>query len=230
MEIGRRMLGAGRPEEALNRVADADECDLDEGASPDCNDNNVPDECDLADETSPDCNGNGLPDECEADCDENGIPDACDIADGTLEDLDGNGIPDVCEFTNDDCEDAVLITEGATPFSTVGADTDGPPAFCEGGQGTMFVKDVWFLYTAPATAIATFSVCNDADFDTRLAVYWAGCPAPVNPLACSVNAPGCGETSEVQLWVVDGFSYLVRIGGTDGHGTGVLSVSCDTGP
>lgn len=31
VEIGRRMLGAGRPEEALNRVADADECDLDEG-------------------------------------------------------------------------------------------------------------------------------------------------------------------------------------------------------
>lgn len=31
LEIGRRMLGAGRPEEALSWLADADECDLDKG-------------------------------------------------------------------------------------------------------------------------------------------------------------------------------------------------------
>jgi hypothetical protein len=206
-----------------------DECDLAGGACPDCNDNSIPDECDLADETSPDCNGNDVPDECEADCDENGIPDACDIADGSLEDLDGNGIPDVCEFPNDNCEDALVITDGATPFSTVGANTDGFPAFCEGGQYNTFVKDVWFLYTAPSTAIATFSICNDADFDTRLAVYWAECPTSIGPLACSNDAPGCGQTSEIQIWVFEGLDYLVRIGGTDGHGTGVLTVSCEPG-
>jgi hypothetical protein len=174
-----------------------DECDLAAGTSPDCNDNNIPDECDLANGTSPDCNVNDVPDECEPDCDENGIPDECDIADGTSEDLDGNGIPDVCEFPNDNCEDAVVVTDGATPFSTVGANTDGYPAFCEGGEGTTFVRDIWFLYTAPCTAIATFSVCNAADFDTR---------------------------------VVEGFTYLIRIGGTDWHGTGVLTISCDANP
>ena len=90
----------------------------------------------------------------------------------------------------------------------------------------MLVQDVWFLYTATCTGLATFSVCNDADFDTRLAVYWPTCPTSLQFLACSVNAPGCGETSEVQLGVAEGVTYLIRVGGTTGDGTGVLTVSC----
>jgi len=176
-----------------------DECDLADGTSPDCNDNDVPDECDLADDTSLDCNDNDVPDECEADCDENGIPNECDIDNDTSEDLNGNGIPDECEFPNDNCRDAIVITDGATPFSTVGANTDGFPAFCEGG-------------------------------DTRLAVYWPECPTSINTLACSNDAPGCGESSEVQMMVVESFTYLIRIGGTDWHGTGVLTVSCEANP
>ncbi|MHC4220481.1 MAG: hypothetical protein ACYSU7_18730 [Planctomycetota bacterium] len=204
-----------------------DECDIADGTNQDCN----PDVCDIADQTSPDCNGNSIPDECDEDCTDNGIPDECDIADGTSEDLDGNGIPDECEFPNDDCENATVITEGSTPFSTLGATTDGGFAFdCEGGQGTRFERDVWFLYTPSCTGIATISLCNAADFDTRLAVYWESPCPPINPLVCSDNAFGCGLTSEVQLLVPAGFPLLVRIGSQEGHGQGVLTVSCEANP
>ena len=200
--------------------------DLGDGTSLDCNANAAPDECDATDGTSADCDGDLVPDECEPDCNHNGVADDCDIAGGTSEDLDGNGIPDECEFTNDDCADAIVIGDGATPFSTVGATTDGYTTWCTGGQGTAFVQDVWFLYTATCTGLATFSVCNDADFDTRVAVYAPTCPTSLQPMACSDNAPGCGETSEVQLGVAEGVTYLIRVGGTAGDGTGVLTVSC----
>jgi len=201
--------------------------DLRDGTSLDCNGNDVPDECDIADGTSADLNGNDIPDECEPDCNENGIPDDLDILNGTSADPNGNGIPDECEPpSNDSCEDALVISDGATPFFTFGAATEGLFAICEDSH--TFVNDVWFLYTAPCTGIATFSLCNDAGFDTVLAVYFAGsCPPPLNPLACDDNAAECGQTSEIQLGVVAGISYLVRIGGTEGGGSGTLTVSCE---
>ncbi len=90
----------------------ADEDDLSNGTSQDCNGNSTPDECepadcngngvldvcDVANGTSADCNSNGIPDECERDCNGNGIPDACDIVNGTSADQNGNGIPDECEY------------------------------------------------------------------------------------------------------------------------------------
>jgi len=226
-----------------------DECDLADGTSNDLNGNGIPDECkdidcnkngvsdlvDLADGTSQDCNGNLIPDECDIadgtspDCNRNSIPDECDLADGTSEDCNGDGIPDECGVPNDCCTGAIVISDGPTPFLTLDASTDGPPAIgCEDAV-VPFVNDIWFLYTASCTGFATFSLCNNADFDTRLAVYFAGsCPPSLNPLVCSDNAPGCGQTSEVQQFVGAGISYLVRVGGAKGGGAGTLTVSCET--
>jgi hypothetical protein len=110
---------------------------------------------------------------------------------------------------------------------TFGATTDGPPAInCDGATSVHFHNDIWFLYTAPCTGIATFTLCNDAEFDTALALYFF-CPPSLNPLACSDNAPGCGLTSEIQLLVAQDIEYLIRVGGTEGGGVGTLTVSCD---
>jgi len=50
--------------------------------TPDCNDNGIADETDIADLTSDDCNANLIPDECEPDedCNTNGVQDISDIA------------------------------------------------------------------------------------------------------------------------------------------------------
>ncbi len=208
--------------------------DIAGGTSLDCNCNAVPDECDVNVGTSLDCNGNGTPDECEADCNGNGVPDDCDIASGTSQDSNGNGVPDECDrVANDDCPDAIPIKDGATPFLTLGATTDVPPVQCGGGFSIPVVKDIWFVYTASCIGTVTFSLCNDADFDTILALYYADtCPSPttVTPLSCSDDAPGCGQTSLVQAFAVPGLSFLVRIGGREGGGNGVLTVSCEPLP
>jgi hypothetical protein len=223
----------------------ADSCDIAGGASQDCNDNSIPDECeagdcngngipdscDIAAGTSQDCNGNGIPDECEAaDCNGNGVHDQCDVGSGTSTDFDGNGIPDECQIPppNNVCGNAGPIAEGVFPFSTIGAQTDGLPTGCSGGPGLSFERDIWFLYTPSCFGTATFSVCNAANFDTRLAVYTlAPCPPLSVPLACSDNAPGCGDTSHVELLVHPAIQYLVRVGGTTStSGLGTLTVTC----
>lgn len=194
----------------------------------DCNGNGAPDACDVASGTSLDCNSNGVPDECDMpDCNGNSIPDECDIGSGTSTDFNGNGIPDECDAVppNNNCANAGVITDGTYPFSTLGATTDGLATFCD-GNASIIAKDIWFAYTAPCGGTATFSVCNDATFDTLLAVYFAtGCP-PGASLACSNNAPGCGNTSYVELDVFAGLPYLIRVGGMSGGGTGTLTVSC----
>jgi hypothetical protein len=131
---------------------------------------------------------------------------------------------------NDHCENAEAIVGAATPFSTIGATTDGVPETCSGGGGgTLFENDVWFLYTAECTGTATFTVCNDADFDTRLAVYNNDPCPPFNDLGCNDDAAGCGSTSELALIVIEGLQYLVRVGSPDAatEGEGTLTVSCE---
>ncbi|TDJ57528.1 MAG: hypothetical protein E2O40_02785 [Planctomycetota bacterium] len=129
--------------------------------------------------------------------------------------------------SNDACSAPLAVSEGSFPFTTIGATTDGLPLFCDGGGGGVtFDDDTWFLYTPSCTAEVTFSTCNAADFDTRLAVYFeASCP-PSSPLACSDDAAECGVTSEVTILVTPLVNYLVRVGATIGGGTGTLTISC----
>jgi hypothetical protein len=180
-------------------------------APPDCNGNGSFDFADIVEGASPDCNANAIPDEC-------------DVAGGSSPDLLGDGIPDECQPPeNDDCEDASAIGEGDTLVYTVGATTAGWDAPC----GVVYQSDgdIWFLYTPSCTGTATFSLCGSADFDTHLAIYYGACPPP-NPLACNDDAPGCGQASVVEQVVAQGFPYLVRVGGKEGGGLGVLTISC----
>ena len=129
--------------------------------------------------------------------------------------------------SNDSCSEPLVVSEGSFPFTTIGATTDGLPLFCDGGAGGVtFDDDTWFLYTPTCTAEVTFSTCNAADFDTRLAVYFEGACPPSAPLACSDDAAECGVTSEVTVLVTPLVNYLVRVGATIGGGTGTLTISC----
>ena len=76
---------------------------------------------------------------------------------------------------------------------------------CNEGFGLSFGQDIWYHYTATCTGDATFSTCNTADFDTRLALY-EGCEAcPPEPLAgCNDDGDNCEEfTSELIVPVQD---------------------------
>ncbi|MBM4112441.1 MAG: hypothetical protein FJ253_03555 [Phycisphaerae bacterium] len=130
---------------------------------------------------------------------------------------------------NDECETATPIFDGDTAFSTLGAtDSDLPlPGECEKGSGLSLVRDIWFTYEATCTGTATFSTCNQANYDTRLALY-SDCLGSF--VACNDDGPGCaGFSSLMEAEVVCGETYYLRVGGFDGaapFGSGTMSISC----
>ena len=151
----------------------ADDCDIADGTSRDCDGNGVPDECepsadcngngirdscDIAAGTSGDCNENEVPDECEpeSDCNGNGQQDICDLADGTSPDCNGNGVPDECDiFACDDlpaCDDCNLnrVPDGCDIDTGGSLDVDpadGIPDECvdPASDGGDWTDDIWDL-------------------------------------------------------------------------------------
>ncbi|MBC24181.1 MAG: hypothetical protein CMJ32_09740 [Phycisphaerae bacterium] len=110
----------------------------------------------------------------------------------------------------------------------MGASTDGPelPAECDEGFGTDFGQDIWFEFVAPTTGNYNFSTCNDADYDTRLAMYTGGCSV-LEFVGCNDDGPDCaGFTSLLTVSLNEGEAYLLRVGGYGtAEGTGNLTVS-----
>ncbi len=137
---------------------------------------------------------------------------------------------DIDRPINDDCGVVPIdLVQGVpTPFTTVDATTDGTAeTTCGFTGGDQIENDVWFRYIPDCTGTATISIC-DADFDSRLAVYFVLCPfQPDESIACDDN--GCGGTaSQLSMPVTVGSTYWVRVGGAAGEmGTGNVSVTCD---
>ncbi len=86
---------------------------------------------------------------------------------------------------------------------------------------------MWFSYTATCAGPATVSTCNDADFDTIIAIYFPGACPPNTPLACNDDADECGLTSLVEFEAIKGLPYFIRLGGVGGSvGDGNLTITC----
>ena len=131
---------------------------------------------------------------------------------------------------NDECVDAIDLGTGdsVTAFSTLGANTSGPdlPAECESFGEVIIRGDIWYTWTASTSEIVVLSTCNDADFDTRLALYSGDCENLVFE-ACNDDGLGCaGFTSELIAEVVAGTTYIIQIGGFNppAQGTGNLTI------
>jgi hypothetical protein len=132
---------------------------------------------------------------------------------------------------NDDCANRAGLGLGVFGFSTLGATTDGPAHSACGIPGRDAVtNDIWFNYPSECDGVLTLSTCNDANFDTRIAVYnGQGCDNLASRLlACSDDSATCASgTTSMQIPVVSGQNYTIRLGGTNGaSGTGHLTLSC----
>ncbi len=135
--------------------------------------------------------------------------------------------PNPCPPAGNTCAFPVVIATGSTAFSTTSATTDGPnpqpecdPAFPN------FLNDIWYRYVPVQSGALTASTCNQATFDTKVAVYTGACGS-LTLIGCSEDAPGCaGFTSAVQVAVTAGQAVLIRIGSYDQlFGTGTLTLS-----
>jgi hypothetical protein len=152
----------------------------------------------------------------------------CDAQGGTWNGPGTSCSPPPCPSPpiNDSCFSATSIGDGNFPFTTLHATTDGPdePSACGLSGYSQLDSDVWYCYVAPCTGTATFNTCS-SNFDTKLAVY-SGCTCPPGP-AVDCDDDGCGSQSQVSVDVIQGGSYLVRIGGYQGaQGSGTLSAQC----
>ncbi len=137
---------------------------------------------------------------------------------------------------NDDCIDAIPAGDGVTAFTTANATAVGPDltVACDEGNGVAINQDVWYEHIASCTGTLAVSTCNDATFNTRLAVYGGGaatCTCPTgntNLLACNDDNTACTiGTSIVSLPVTAGGCYSIRVGGVGlAEGTGNLNITC----
>jgi len=125
----------------------------------------------------------------------------------------------------------------ATPDSRVGAgvfDFDTTAA-TDSGAGTTcnsatMNNDIWFEWTSDFTGICEVTTCDDADYDTKLAVYQTGvCPPTTSEqIACNDDDGSCsGYTSTMYFFATSGETYLVAIGGWNSSeiGTGNVTFS-----
>ena len=122
---------------------------------------------------------------------------------------------------NDDCLFAEPVTEVVDlPFNTTEASADGP-GWC------MRSPNIWYLYTASGTGLATISLLG-SQYDTMLAVYKG---AEYNPewhrlLGC--NDDFGGLQSLLNLEVIGGETYLIEVGGYSTRtGQGVLTITLE---
>ncbi len=131
---------------------------------------------------------------------------------------------------NDLCANPKPVTNGSISFSNVGANTDGPNEANLGfGGGDLQVhQDVWFIYTATAIGTATVDLCG-SNFDTKIAIYNATCPAGPNTAIAGNDDFTCGNglQSQTTFACIAGNRYLIRVGGyLNNVGTVQMNVSC----
>jgi hypothetical protein len=127
---------------------------------------------------------------------------------------------------NDLCANAIAIANGLTSGNNIGATASHPVEPC----GGVVSNDVWYVYTAPCTGLASVGTCapGSATFDTVLTVWNGngGCCA-LNVVNCSDDFPGCGLASKVEFFVQAGKAYYISIGGYGGaSGTFTLNLTC----
>jgi hypothetical protein len=134
----------------------------------------------------------------------------------------------ICPPLNDDCDKARMVGEvWHLAFDTRCATFDGP-GLC------LTSPNIWYLYTASCTGVATVSLCG-SNYDTVLAVYdYAGCyPTQQDLIGC--NDDFCGNASQLSFDVIAGNQYLIEVGGYSFNGvqrtgTGELTITCQGQP
>ncbi len=146
--------------------------------------------------------------------------------------MNGDGCDSTCQnepAANDDCIDRTDVFDGPNAYTLVGSTLDaGAPVPCD----TNMTNDVWFNYTATCNGFATIGTCDALGTDTTLQVYnGCNCGGLVDfaPVACADDncGGGSGFSSTVDVPVVNGNCYKIRVGGWNGgEPTGTLTVSC----
>lgn len=119
---------------------------------------------------------------------------------------------------NDDCANAIVVTDGTTNFNNFAATNDGAGASC-GFGGEPGSADVWFSYTATLDGNGIIDTCGSS-YDTLITIF-----DTCGGIEIACNDDSCGLQSSVTFPITNGTTYLVRVAGFEGAaGNGVLNV------
>jgi len=145
---------------------------------------------------------------------------------------DGTGQLNVyTRLINDDCADAIPIGLGDTAFSTIGATTDGDAHVeCdESSDGGVTGRDIWYTFECPNSGTLSISTCDQVDYDSDLVLYSGSCGA-LTLVGCNDDGGGCaGYSSHLEVEVIGGQAYRLRVGGWNEFqsGSGIVSLTLD---
>ena len=217
----------------------ADPCDCGFGDPCECGTDPCDPACGGTPECDPDCGGDPCDPFCGGDpCDPDG--DCYDPCNTDCPDYDVcNCDPASCAApANDECDAYLALTDGVTVFDTTLA-TSGPPfndfTECDNFGNLSVYNDIWYKYQATCTGSLLLTTCGGTYWDTRIVVYDGPCNDGGVLLACNDDGDdsSCTNyTSRLQIDVIAGTAYFVRLGGyTDGGGdVGRLFVECTPAP
>ena len=190
--------------------------DCPEGTVADCVDSDCIDEFLVGDGF---CDGQDQLDGANLCCYEN---DGGDCSDEECPDDNGGG-------GGGDCSSAIDLVDGAATFdntdSTVELDlTD----VCDLGQfgNEILYKSIWFRWSCTESGNYVASTCDQATYDTRLAIFQDDCRFS-NIIACLDDSPGCsGFTQRIGFTAEAGRDYYLCVGAYASFyvGTGTLTV------
>ena len=113
------------------------------------------------------------------------------------------------------CSGAQAITGGLVSGDNTGGslDPNAPAWSC----GNNVIHDVWFTYTPTATCAQTLTTCNSGGTltDTVLEVFTGDC-GNLTLVGCNDDGCGAGFLSSLDVTMVAGTTYYIRIGGWGG--------------
>jgi hypothetical protein len=132
--------------------------------------------------------------------------------------------------SNDSCSSPTPISgNGTFAFDNTGATTGTQgqtEALCLAFGTTAITNDVWFVWTAPGSGTATFSLCGGSGMDSKIAAY-AGSNCPLLGTALACNDDTCAYQSEVTFHVTGSSTYMLQLGNYPGAGGAVGSFTLD---
>lgn len=155
----------------------------------------------------------------------------------------GTGRPDATNFyvyTTASFE-VLAAYEGTLELGDNPFDRNDPPwllfdmtGICDPGSfgGDGLWDPIYFQFTPMRSGSHTFSTCNQAQLDTRIAIT-DGPPIPEATIACGDSTPGCANfTGEVSVELEAGVTYTVVLGSTyvtnpAANEIGTITVSLD---